>query len=34
MFFSDQVDDQGELVAELLQAACDLAAATTPEPAS
>jgi AcrR family transcriptional regulator len=33
MFFSDQVEDPGELIAELLQAACDLAAATVPEPA-
>jgi AcrR family transcriptional regulator len=33
MFFSDQVSDRGELCAEVLKAACDLAGATVPEPA-
>jgi AcrR family transcriptional regulator len=33
MFFGDQVADPGELVAELLRAACELAAATVPAPA-
>ena len=32
MFFSDQVDDSGELIAALLATACDIAAATVPAP--
>ena len=32
MFFSDQVDDPGELIAALLATACDIAAATVPAP--
>jgi AcrR family transcriptional regulator len=33
MFFSDQVADPGELIAELLQAACEIVSATAPDSA-